>query len=430
MITNTPGVFYAISYWVSCCIILSVSPRRHHARVTVTVLSLFFITLLIIMMLSDGVVQLFLPLMILYIVLIFAVMWCLGQFDVKNALYFAIRVFIMGEFIASLGWQILFYLGITQQLWLSYFCYFGVFVPMMTVLFWWLESRLKQFNAVIAVTYHEVMAVIIIGAAIFIMSNLSYALGDSLFSSRFTYEIFLVRTLFDLAGVAILYAYHYQLAQLQTRLEYERLQQMLHMQYQNYEVLEQSIEMINQKYHDLKYQINLLKSEAGNQKHVDYLSNMEKDIKLYEAKNQTGNKILDTILTGKAIFCQRNEIELMVVADGSLLSFMTPYDLSTLFGNMLDNAIESVQKIDDIEKRLIHLLIMQEKGFVRIRMENCYEGPMELDGDWPKTTKFDSHSHGYGLKSIREIVTRYRGSVTFEARNGWFELRILLPLNG
>ena len=106
---------------------------------------------------------------------------------------------------------------------------------------------------------------------------------------------------------------------------------------------------------------------------------------------------------------------------------MKPTDLSVLFGNALDNAIESVEKISDADKRLIHLTISREKSFLRIRVENCYEGEINFVGGLPSTAK-DARYHGYGMKSIRSIVEKYNGSMTVKAQDGWFELRILFPV--
>jgi len=106
---------------------------------------------------------------------------------------------------------------------------------------------------------------------------------------------------------------------------------------------------------------------------------------------------------------------------------MSDMDLSTLFGNALDNAIESVEKIEDKEKRLINLAVSRDRGFVRIRLENCCEEMPEFQNGLPKTTKKDKAYHGFGVQSIRDIAERYEGSVTMNAENGWFELRILLP---
>lgn len=46
----------------------------------------------------------------------------------------------------------------------------------------------------------------------------------------------------------------------------------------------------------------------------------------------------------------------------------------------------------------------------------------------PTTTKRDARYHGYGLKSIQSIANSYGGSATIDTKDGWFELRLLLPV--
>ena len=130
---------------------------------------------------------------------------------------------------------------------------------------------------------------------------------------------------------------------------------------------------MNQKYHDLKHQITLLKAEANSEKSTQYLEQMEKEIKSYEAQNKTGNKVLDAVLTSKSLYCQNKGIVFTCVADGTLLNFMAEMDISALFGNILDNAIEGAEKIPEKEKRLIHLSVAEQKSFLRIRVENYCE---------------------------------------------------------
>ena len=155
---------------------------------------------------------------------------------------------------------------------------------------------------------------------------------------------------------------------------------------------------------------------------------MEAELRAYEAQNKTGNQVLDTVLTGKSLTCQQRGIRLTYVADGAALDFLDEMDLCTLFGNALDNAIESVERLPDLDRRLIHLTVARQKGFVQIRVENIFEGTLRFEGDLPVTTKEDKRSHGYGLKSIRATAEKYDGSVTIRTRENWFELRVLFPL--
>ena len=85
-------------------------------------------------------------------------------------------------------------------------------------------------------------------------------------------------------------------------------------------------------------------------------------------------------------------------------------------------------KIEDINKRIIQIKLSLQKGFVHIIIGNCYEGDIQMSGGLPKTTKKNKEYHGFGVKGIRQTVKKYDGSTTIKAENGWFELRILIPL--
>jgi sensor histidine kinase regulating citrate/malate metabolism len=156
---------------------------------------------------------------------------------------------------------------------------------------------------------------------------------------------------------------------------------------------------------------------------------MEREIQVYEAQNKTGNQFLDTILTSKGIHCQKAGINLTCVADGAALDFMDVMDLSALFGNALDNAIEAVSLLPK-EQRLIHLSVCREKGFLRIRLENRCQDGIKIKNGVPVTTKRDKRYHGFGVKSIFATAEKYGGSATVQTQNGWFELRVLIPLEG
>ena len=174
-------------------------------------------------------------------------------------------------------------------------------------------------------------------------------------------------------------------------------------------------------------EIALLRSQ-GNEERNGVLDQMESEIQSYKALNVTGNKVLDTVLTSKSLHCQSQGIQMTCVADGHALDFLSAMDISSLFGNALDNAIESVGKIADPDKRLIHLVVSQQKGFLCIKIENCYEGDLQFADGRLQTTKKDSLYHGFGLKSIEATAEKYGGTAHIKAANGWFELQVLIPV--
>ena len=91
----------------------------------------------------------------------------------------------------------------------------------------------------------------------------------------------------------MLYAYHIQVKEVQIRFEKDALHNIMEMQYKNYQLSKENIDMVNQKYHDLKHQINILKAQSYTGKSTSYLEKMEREIRVYETQNKTGNQILD-----------------------------------------------------------------------------------------------------------------------------------------
>ena len=283
-------------------------------------------------------------------------------------------------------------------------------------------------NSELELTRTALFSAFLMAVLIYAFSNLSFAYRNSPFSMRFTQEILLLRAFVDSFGAVIFYLYDRLLRQMQAQKEVAVLQNMLREQYTHYKVSRESVELINQKYHDLKHQIAILRAEGMSQKSMERLDQMEADIKQYEAQNKTGNQVLDIILTSKSLTCQKHHIEMTVVADGTALSFMDVMDLSSLLGNALDNAIESVRQISDYAQRLIHVTVVQKKMFACIEVENRYAGEIRMKNGMPQTTKGDSRYHGFGVKSMRQTVEKYGGSMTISAEDGWFHLNLLIPI--
>ena len=177
-----------------------------------------------------------------------------------------------------------------------------------------------------------------------------------------------------------------------------------------------------------EFDLLLLDCELHAQRRLDFLDGMEEEIRTYEAQNKTGNSVLDTLLTGKSLYCARHGVELTCVADGAQLDFMDVMDICSIFGNILDNAIEYALTLPDKRKRLIHLAVYAKKDFLVIQCENYCEKQPEFQDGLPVSTKGDGAYHGYGVKSIRYAAEKYGGTMTIHNRDRWFELNIVIPI--
>ena len=213
--------------------------------------------------------------------------------------------------------------------------------------------------------------------------------------------------------------------QLATEREVER--RMAAERERQYQLSRKNIDAINVKCHDIKHQIRSL-ADGGRVADGRALEDLAAEIAIYDSTVKTGNPALDVILTEKGLVCSGEKITLAVIADGRALECLEPQEIYSLFGNALDNAIEAVRGIGEPERRLVSLNVRRSGTMCVINVENsCDVAPAFRDG-LPVTTKADAGSHGFGTRSMRGIVERHGGVLSFGCEDGVFHVDALLPV--
>lgn len=430
LIRDIPKIYTALAEWFSCFIYILVLKRKiSFSRKEGIALAVGGILLISIQELIGIVpVTLWIPGMILAVAVMHGmILFCTGVKKI-TAGYWLVRAFVLAEMVASLEWQISYFISEKTKLDSREFEYIFMFVVYTTifVVIYLIESR--QNYVFVDVTARELLTTAVIGIVCFCLSNLSYVYSDTPFSSPLAREAFNIRTLIDTGGYAFLMAYHLQRCEDHVKTELDAIQNILRAQYSQYRQSQESIDIINHKYHDLKHQIAVLRHEKNPEKKEAYLDEMEQGIKNYESMFKTGNGVLDTLLTGVSLKCNRRNITFTCVADGTLLNQIHVMDLCTIFGNALDNAMEHVIQIGDAEKRLIHVTVTKMAEFVLIRVENYLQDDVKFDGELPVTIKENKNYHGFGLKSMKYSVEKYHGTMEVKTENHWFTINILIPM--
>lgn len=192
-----------------------------------------------------------------------------------------------------------------------------------------------------------------------------------------------------------------------------------------------SVKIINHRCHALKLQVAKLReltAATSSNTEQKMLQELEDSVSSYDSIIETGNEILDTILTEKSLLCSATGITFTCVADGKAVRFLEAIDLFSMLGNALDNAEEAVRLLDDPEKRTISVSIFSGRGVAVLQVENFFSGQLVFKDGLPLTTKGDPDYHGFGLKSIRSTAQKYGGAISIHAENDIFLLRITLPL--
>lgn len=196
---------------------------------------------------------------------------------------------------------------------------------------------------------------------------------------------------------------------------------------EQYRISKENIELINLKCHDLKHQIRQIIEGGVDAQAVKEVENI---ISIYGSMIKTGNETIDVIFTEKSLICQKNNIVLNCMADGNSLAFMDTADIYILFGNLMDNAIEAVQKLEDTEKRVISINIHAENRMFIANISNYFTGEILLRADGlPATTKAERDFHGMGTKSAELICHKYGGNIEFTVDEDIFSANIVIPIN-
>ncbi len=209
------------------------------------------------------------------------------------------------------------------------------------------------------------------------------------------------------------------------RHEKEMMESMLHNLKEHQKLSQENINIINIKCHDLKYRISKISRIEDAEEQKEYIESVRKAITIYDKIYQTGNDALDLVLTEKSLLCEEHSIKLSCMADGEALGLLNTTDVYALFGNLLDNAIESVMKEEDEDKRIISLLVKKREQGCHIHIDNyCKDEVTFVDG-LPLTSKADKDYHGFGVRSIKYIVDKYEGDILMQAADHCFQADIL-----
>lgn len=212
----------------------------------------------------------------------------------------------------------------------------------------------------------------------------------------------------------------------QLELDKATLEKLLYSRNKQQMLTNETVEIINRKCHDLKHQISLLRSEHGARKDA-FLDEIEKAVMVYGDIAKTGNNALDITLTEKCLLCGERGIKFTYIVDGESLDALDPVDVSALFGNILDNAIESVAREPD-DRKIIRLNVSVVHGYLRIHCENyCGHEVVFADG-LPAPDAQKGEYHGFGTRSIRYIAEKYDGNVVMERKDELFNVNIIIPI--
>lgn len=183
---------------------------------------------------------------------------------------------------------------------------------------------------------------------------------------------------------------------------------------------------INKLYHDLKNHILIANQLNSEKLKGEYTESLERYFSEFQVKVNSGNEILDILLLKKAEECKRKKIDLKLYVNFSKGSFVNLVDVSIIFGNVLDNAIEACERITD-EKKWIELFVDQYEEFIYIKISNPFSLVKKEKGRL-MSLKNDDEKHGLGLECLEDTLRKYGGTCIYTTEQSVFKLTAIIPI--
>lgn len=181
--------------------------------------------------------------------------------------------------------------------------------------------------------------------------------------------------------------------------------------------------------HDMKYYLRMIGIQAQNgdvNKIIDTIKELEIRTETEQRERICANDFLNTIFNDFLIKGSNQKIPIdFFIEPGFQIDCIKEIDQISIFGNVLDNAIEAAKKCDG---SVAMRCFMQNNGhFSVIHVENEYNGELIDTGDAYVTTKKDKEIHGYGMSNVNEIASKYGGIIQEEHNEYVFQITIVIP---
>ena len=178
--------------------------------------------------------------------------------------------------------------------------------------------------------------------------------------------------------------------------------------------------------HDMKNHLLALKKYSREQDWIglnDYLNELSEDILDYNYQIWTGNRMLDMILNEKLKEAKDKKIDMQISTEVFTTLPFTDREIISLFGNLLDNAIEACERITD-KNTWIHIKMKKKNQLLYFEIKNTTEHTVQPVPGKFISTKTNGTLHGYGMKNIMDVVEKYRGIFQSQMVEDYFVVMI------
>lgn len=246
-------------------------------------------------------------------------------------------------------------------------------------------------------------------------------------ATSFTERVLLLINIFCIvfADLYFIYFTNFTEENGQLKLKLRLLEQQSNLQYEYYADQEEKYNESVKILHDANKHLDLIKEiyeVAGAEEARSYADKIGHILKPLILQEYIGNPILNIILNDKKRCAYLHNIDVNMEIENVDLSFMDSVEITTVFANLLDNAIEACDALSG-QKRFISVKLGSYNDFIVIKIANSSKEIRKwLDG---KPVSDKGENHGIGLTNVENVVKRYNGNMLLEEKNGVFTCNVI-----
>lgn len=210
--------------------------------------------------------------------------------------------------------------------------------------------------------------------------------------------------------------------------ELQLYEQQTKIQYEYYERVENKYKNSRKIVHDVKNHLQTIEELYKineYEKAKKYTEDIYKIFDKFMQKYYTTNKVLNIIINDKVQRAEKFNVSLNCKIGDIDLDFIKDIDITTIFSNILDNAIEGAKDI--LENKDISLKVDSFNDFIVINIVNGLNDMPIKDNDKFKSSK--KNHRGIGLQNVRRTLEKYEGNMRISYDEKFFKVNIVIPNN-
>lgn len=212
------------------------------------------------------------------------------------------------------------------------------------------------------------------------------------------------------------------------REEISTAEKLLELQKNQYASWVTQSEAVRRARHDLKYHIAMIQTfldkddKDGLREHVN---NFQRTLPETAPMMLCKNIDVNAILLHYYDRARKENIRLEMHANVEENISINSQDLAVVFGNCLENAFEACGRMDPAAERTVSLMAKPVGMGLAIIIDNTFDGKAVKENDVFLSSKRNKQA-GIGMASVRLIVQKYAGIVSFETAGSIFMTSIRL----